>query len=204
MSLSSLENYHSLMQAIRFRFDLIDLLKGGDLTSFSTNETAAFHGRKILEAIAFSSLVTVEHGLSEVPRDAKGQWNAEKIFENLSRKDILSLPSPTAMRYPNASEAHLNTQLVFDGIPERRIDLAELKAMYQRMHRWMHEMNPYTYGGYEAFIRDNGRGLWDDLSRLYLFLEIHFVAIRGAGFICVLRDSQDGLTKVKAMAKISD
>jgi len=202
--MTPLENYQALMQAIRNRFDLVDLLKGGDLTSFSINETAAFHGRKILEAIAFSSLVTVEHGLNEVPRDAKGQWNAEKIFENLSRKNILSLPSPSAIIYPNASEMHLNTQLVFDGIPERRIDLAELKSMYQRMHRWMHEMNPYTYGGYEAFIRDNSRVLWGDLSRLYLFLETHFVAIRGAGFICVLRDSQDGLTKVKAMAKISD
>lgn len=202
--MTPLENYQALMQAIRNRFDLVDLLKGGDLTSFSINETAAFHGRKILEAIAFSSLVTVEHGLNEVPRDAKGQWNAEKIFENLSRKNILSLASPSAIRYPNASEMHLNTQLVFDGIPERRIDLAELKSMYQRMHRWMHEMNPYTYGGYEAFIRDNSRVLWGDLSRLYLFLETHFVAIRGAGFICVLRDSQDGLTKVKAMAKISD
>jgi len=78
--MTPLENYQALMQAIRNRFDLVDLLKGGDLTSFSINETAAFHGRKILEAIAFSSLVTVEHGLNEVPRDAKGQWNAEKIF----------------------------------------------------------------------------------------------------------------------------
>jgi hypothetical protein len=202
--MTPLENYQALMQTIRNRFDLVDLLKVNDLSSFSINETAAFHGRKIIEAIAFSSLVAVDHGLNEVPRDAKGLWNAEKIFENLGRKNILSLPSPTAIRYPNVSEMHLNTQLVLDGIPERRIDLVELKSMYKRMHKWMHEMNPYTYGGYEAFIRDNSRVLWRDLSRLYLFLETHFVAIRGSGFICVLRDSQDGLTKVKAMAKISE
>jgi len=40
----------------------------------------------------------------------------------------------------------------------------------------MHEMNPYTYGGYEAFIRDNSRVLCGDLSRLYLF--VYFETLR--------------------------
>lgn len=204
MKPTPLQNYQDLMQTIRNRFDLLDLLKANDLNSFSVNETAAFHGRKILEGIAFSSLVAVDHGLNKIPSDTKGQWNAEKIFSRLSSKNILALPSPTAIRYPSESEKHLNTGLVFDGIPDRRIDLTELKAIYQRMHKWMHEMNPYTFNGYEIFIKENSSILWADLRRLYLFLEVHFIAIRGSGFICVLRDSKDGATKVKAMAKLSD
>ena len=53
MKPTPLQNYQDLMQTIRNRFDLLDLLKANDLNSFSVNETAAFHGRKILEGIHF-------------------------------------------------------------------------------------------------------------------------------------------------------
>lgn len=46
--------------------------------------------------------------------------------------------------------------------------------------------------------------LWNDLSRLRLFIEKHFIAIRGAGFFCVTHDNHDGQTKVIGLNKVAD
>ena len=67
-----LENYGSLMQTIRERFDVIGQLKASHAADFARAESAAFHGRKIVEGTAFTCLVSIENGLTTIPRDAKG------------------------------------------------------------------------------------------------------------------------------------
>jgi hypothetical protein len=80
--------YLSLMRTIRGRLDLIEQLKEAAGVDFLKAESAAFQGRKIVEAIAFGCLVAVENGLNAVQRDAKGQWNAEDILKNLDKKNL--------------------------------------------------------------------------------------------------------------------
>lgn len=81
------------MATVRQRLDLTKVLRSANLDAFSKAETAAFHGRKVIEGIAFGCLVAVENGLSHVPRDAKGQWNASKIFKSLKSKEIKVFPN---------------------------------------------------------------------------------------------------------------
>src|SRR5688572_3043490 len=55
--------YLDLMSAIRDRLDVIDRLASTTGADFARAEAAAFHGRKIVEGIAFACLVATEKGL---------------------------------------------------------------------------------------------------------------------------------------------
>jgi hypothetical protein len=61
--MNPMENYCSLMWTIRARFDVIDTLRQSSADFFSPAESAAFHCRKIVEAIAFACLVAIDNGL---------------------------------------------------------------------------------------------------------------------------------------------
>jgi hypothetical protein len=196
------DNFLSLMQTVRGRLDVIVQLKASTADNFARAESAAFHGRKVVEATAFACLVAIDNGLSTVPRDTKGKWNAEDILSSLKRKGLEVLPSPSTLREATAAEKKdPGVKAVIEGVPERRLTHADLISIYQRLHRWAHELNPYTHVGHDVFYAKHSSVLWDDLSRLERFLERHFISIRGKGFYCTLRDSQDGKTKVMPLAK---
>lgn len=143
--MKSQEIYLSVMQTIRRRFDVIEALKKTSLDDFSKAESAAFHGRKIVEAISFACLVATENGLESIPRDARGQWNAEKIISSLKSKGIEILPSPSRIRPATVLEEESDrVKVVIEGLPERRLSHDDLIAIYQRLHSWLHEINPYT------------------------------------------------------------
>ncbi len=196
------DNYLSLMQTIRSRFDVIEELKESAADPFSRAEAAAFHGRKIVEAIAFACLLAIENGLKTIPRDAKGQWNAESIFKSLKSKRLEVLPSPSHIRQATTEEqSSSGVNVVIEGIPEKRLTHEELIDIYQRLHAWLHEVNPYTHKEHSSFYSKKAAKLWEDLARLWLFLEKHSISIRGAAYFCVLRDNQDQQTKVVSLDK---
>jgi hypothetical protein len=112
------------------------------------------------------------------------------------------LPSPSTIREATAAEKKdPGVNAVIEGVPERRLTHDDLISIYQRIHRWAHELNPYTHVEHEAYYAKHGTALWDDLNKLERFLERHFISIHGKGFYCTLRDSQDGKTKVMPLAK---
>jgi len=191
------------MWAIRGRFDVIGALRQSNADSFSRAESAAFHGRKIVESIAFACLVALDNGLKSIPRDAKGQWNAEAIFKSLKSKNLTVLPSPSNIRQATLEEkSSSGASMTVEGIVERRLTHDQLIEVYQRLHPWLHEVNPYSYQGYDEFYAQKSAALWKDLERLHLFLERHFISIHGAAFYCVLFDSKDHQTKVVPLTKL--
>ena len=204
MAQTALQIYIALMMTIRSRLDVIESLSKLSGNDFSRAETAAFHGRKVIEGICFACLVATENGLKHVPRDAKGQWNAEKILQSLESKGIPTLPSPSIIREASSSERETDrVKAVIEGIPERRISHYDLIAIYQSLHRWLHEINPYTEPNHNLFFTKHGQSLWDDLVRINRFIEKHFISISGEGYFCVLRDNVDGSTKVMPLSRQS-
>ena len=181
---------------------MIEILRQSSTDPFSRAESAAFHGRKIVEAIAFACLVAIDNGLKNIPRDAKGQWNAETIFKSLKAKNLTVLPSPSNIRQATSEEKSTNgVSVTIEGIPERRLTHENLIEIYQGLHAWLHEVNPYTYQGHLDFYAQKSVVLWQDLEKLHLFVERHFISIHGAGFFCILRDCQDQQTKVVPLNK---
>jgi len=197
--------YLALMKSIRERLDFVETLASASGDSFARAETAAFHGRKVVEGIAFACLVATHHGLKHVPRDAKGKWNAEEILRGLQKKNLQVFPSPSLIRFPLAEEqAFSNVTATIEGIPECRLTHDELIGMYQRLHRWLHEVNPYVTAGRDEFYASHGAKLWDELRALDRFIEQHFISIQGHAFFCVLRDKLDGQTKVASLSRSAD
>ena len=195
------DNYYSLMLTIRERFDAIQALQALP-ASFSQAEAAAFHGRKIVEAIAFGSLVAIENGLKHVPRDAKGQWNAEEILRNLKSKKLTTFPSPSRLRPATRQEQQENNfKVTIEGIPERRLSHDDLIGIYRALHAWLHEVNPCVNKDHASFHSEKSAGLWVNLERLRLFVERHFISIKGEAFYCTLWDGQDNKTKVGSLTK---
>lgn len=205
MSLLPHDNYLQLMQVIRRRLDVIHSLSRIEADDFYKSESAAFHGRKIIEGIAFGCLVATENGLKSIPKDAKGQYNAEKIFKHLKNRDIQVIPSPSLIRPATKQEqTQYDTNVTIEGIPERRLTHDELIKIYIRLHNWLHELNPYTKGVHESFHKRHSEQLWSDLSALESFMVNHVVSISGEAFYCTLRDKQDGFTKVISLSKGSE
>lgn len=170
--------------------------------NFAKAETAAYQGRKVVEGIAFACFVAIENGLSAIPKDAKGKWNAGDIFMSRKKKGLKVLPSPSVFREATTVEKkEQGTTKVIEGVPERRLTHDELVDIYQRLHAWAHELNPYVHDEHERFHAKHSEMLWQDLGRLEQFLERHFIGIRGKGFYCKLRDFQGGLTKVVPLEK---
>lgn len=196
--------YESLMSVVRDRLDAVAVLAASQGAAFARAEAAAFHGRKIVEGIAFGCLVATEQGRKQVPRDAKGQWNAKVILNRLASKNIETFPSPSILRKANDSERRSGgVALVVEGQPDRRVTHQELVAIYQRLHRWLHELNPYVSKDRMAFCEQHEASLWDDLARVERLMERHFIAIAGRGFFCILRDSVDSRTKVVSLEEVS-
>jgi hypothetical protein len=200
--MTPIENYGSLMWTIRSRFEVIDTLRESNAEPFSRAESAAFNGRKVVEAIAFACLVAIDHGALTLPRDAKGQWSAETIFKSLKAKSLAVLPSPSFIRQSTSEEKRSsNVDVTIEVIPDRRLSYDDLIAIYQRLHAWLHEVNPYVHQERSNFYSKKSAALWHDLTDLHKFVERHFISIQGEGFFCVLRDTQDQKTKVIPLSK---
>lgn len=196
------EKYLELMKVIRNRLDSIKSLTS---INFNNSEIIAFHGRKIIEAIAFGCLIGTKNGFKIIPKDALGQYNAEKILKTLSRKGNEIFPSPSIIRYATEKEIEqYNVKISIEGIVERRITKDELIKKYQRMHNWLHELNPYTKEGHQIFYEKNQEQLSEDINDLDLFLESHVMSINGKAFFCTLNDKVDGTTKVISLSKIEE
>ncbi|WP_124525758.1 hypothetical protein [Pseudomonas sp. KBW05] len=201
--MNSVQMYHNLMQRIRARFDVIELLHISEGESFTRAESAAFQGRKIVEGIAYACLIAIEHGAQQIPRDAKKQWNAEKILKNLKSKGFETLPSPSTIRSATEQERADGYAIVVEGIPKNRLTHDQISEIYQRLHAWLHEANPYVYGSSDAFGTDKAAVLWKDLSDLKTFLKQHLISVQGEAMYCTLWDVNDDQTKILPLSKFN-
>jgi hypothetical protein len=136
------DKYHSLKLTIRERFDIIRALKIISW-AFSQAEAAAFHARKLVEAITFGYFVAIVNSLKYIHRDEKGQWSAEEILRSLKLKNLTVFPYPCPVRSATKQEQQENNALItVEGIPEKRLSHDNLTSIYRALHAWLHEVNP--------------------------------------------------------------
>ena len=205
MNQTALDTYWTLMATIRYRFETLAELTTSNVHRFAKAELAAFHGRKIVEAIAFGCLVATENGLRQVPRDAKGKWNAEDIFLSLKSKSISAFPSPSEIRYPRGDAVdESEVRAVIEGIPERRLSHDDMIAIYRRFHVWLHELNPYTQPNRDSFHDAHVQSLTEDIGRLRDVIERHFISINGEGFFATLWNGADREVKVNSLSRTTE
>jgi len=167
------------MKAARDRFDVIESLRNPSINKWLHDETAAFHGRKIVESIAYSALVAIEQHAGEVPRDLRGQWNAETILKSLIKRKVSALPIACNVSASEDPESSFS----INAAPERNLSAQEIIAVYQRLHTWLHEDNPYRVKDVRVV---DSRPLWADLDALRSFLRMHYIQIGDKSIHCNL------------------
>ena len=192
------DQYRGLMSNIRARFEIIDGLGLGGESEYAPLETAAFHLRKSIEAATFGCLIAMENGLRKVPRDAKGQWNADKLLTKVKKGNPPVFPVAIHAEEPQPGSVGIAHHIVTN--KEWNLSIDEVRQIYRRTHKWLHEWNPYLPGGPLKFgkYRDE---LIDDIPKVWRWLLHHLISVDGEVFIAVLKRSPDvGVEIISASA----
>lgn len=186
--------YQALMTNVRARYEIINRLNLNKKSGFAELETAAFHLRKSIEGIAFGCLVALEHGLKEVPREARGQWNADNIFAKLQKQQQLAFPQSFKREDPpEGSDPIVRHHIVIK--PETNLAVDEVRDIYRRSHKWLHEWNPYVERLSKDFEK-NKSDLLIDTPKIWSWIVQHMITINGKVFLGILHDPADGQLRI--------
>jgi hypothetical protein len=192
-----MQQYRGLMRNVRARFEIIDGLKLSATSEYAELETAAFHLRKSIEGVAFGCLIALENGLREVPRDARGQWNADKILIRISKLD--EPPFPKAIHVGDGEDAdhHISRNEQDD------LSIEAVQQIYRRTHRWLHEMNPYVPVTLKKFdeLRSN---LLADIVSIWKWLLHHLVVVNSEVLMVVMKNANGEFGVISATANLPE
>ncbi|UZK70131.1 hypothetical protein OKW76_03500 [Sphingomonas sp. S1-29] len=190
----TLQQYRLLMRNVRARFEIVDKLKLSPTSDYAELETAAFHLRKSIEGVAFGCLVAMENGLKSVPRDAVGQWNADKIFSKVAKRAPVIFPFAISRENPPSEAVDVQHHMVKNESDNLSVD--QVRVIYRRTHRWLHEMNPYIPITVDKFDKHR-MDLLRDIVSVWSWLLHHFILAGGEVFLTVLK-TEDGDIEVSS------
>lgn len=143
------------MQKIKWRLNAIADIRGKKRTTTyeHTNiEFCVLQTRKILELIAFSSLVSDADTYKKRLKNMERMWNAELIFKDLERihPDF----------YPQAILIDPNDKSKWFNRPEPCLSKEQFIKAYNKCGRYLHEASPFLT---EKQIHDDYSALWRDI-----------------------------------------
>jgi hypothetical protein len=134
--------YAQQMREIKRRIEVIDffMLKGGHaLYQPTTIESVCLQFRKVLELIAFSSLIANKDRYSAAYANFASNWNAELLLKDLRRINPKFYPMPIEER--PSERAGIKT----DAIPvtDEYLTEEDLVNIYKKCGGMLHAANPY-------------------------------------------------------------
>ena len=182
--------YADQMREIKRRTEVIDffLLQGGHaLYKPTTTEAVCLQFRKILELIAFGSLIANKAQYSAVHTKFESHWNAELLLKDLSRVNPRFYPEPVEER--PASEPGVKNELapITDGF----LTQEDFVHIYKKCGGMLHAINPYgsktSYHYFEKSFPD-----WrSKLIKLLNNHQIHFVGQESFWLIHMKEEGDD-------------
>lgn len=182
--------YADQMREIKRRTEVIDffLHKGGHaLYKPTTIESLCLQFRKILELIAFSSLIANKPQYSAVHKNFESHWNAELLLKDLRRVNPDFYPKPIEER-PSV-EPSIKNELhpVKDGY----LTEEDFIHIYKKCGGMLHALNPYgSKTGYHYFEKSFPE--WRrKLIRLLNCHQVHLVGQTGFWLFHMKEDRDD-------------
>lgn len=167
--------YAEQMTEIKRRIEVIDffLYKNGHaLYQPSTTESICLQFRKILELIAFSSLIANKQQYSAVHKNFESHWNAELLLKDLSRVNPDFYPKPME------EKSSTTTGVINDLIPitSDYLTQEDFIQIYKKCGGMLHASNPYgSKTGYHYFEKS----FTDWLKKLIRLLNSHEIHLVG-------------------------
>jgi len=142
MEPDGLEKYRLLMENLKLRIALVeDLMMGKfNLPDVPLIESTALQFRKILELMAFGSLVANEKVYRSTYADFAKEWNAKKLLAKLGKLNSNFYPVPVKKVHPQKpGEFMRHEKLTQDYLTKKTFVDA-----YQKCSEIIHTANPYS------------------------------------------------------------
>lgn len=137
-----IQKYCDLMEEIKLRVAVVDFFltgKGHALYQPTTIESVCLQIRKVLELIAFGSLVANKESYSAAYEQFAKHWNARLMLRDLARVNPDFYPKPV-VETPSSDPRAIHE------LKDREIDYmtkAEFERIYEKCGATMHADNPY-------------------------------------------------------------
>jgi hypothetical protein len=179
METPAMGKYASLMDGVKLRIELVDQLTSGkgDVALVPRFEFIALQMRKILELIAFGSLVANEKLYASTHADFAKEWNAKRLLAKLEKLNPLFYPIPVKQTPSDTPGILLKHQRITSGYLTKE---TFIKA-YQQCSELIHTKNPFSSGDHFDFQeRLNTFAQWrTEIVRLLNLHELHLIGDRG-------------------------
>ena len=175
MAEPDIQKYCGVMEEVKLRMAVIDFFlfgQGNAMYMPTTLETVCLQLRKILELVAFSSLIANKAAYSSAYKDFAKHWNAGELLKSLARINPQFYPHPVV-------EAPTDKPAVKHELKDRDSDYLtknEFADVYGRCGVIMHAANPYGSGIDYDFYKANPP-LWR--SRIVNLLNNHQIRLVG-------------------------
>lgn len=175
---SPIHFYADQMQEIKRRTEVINFFmngRGHALYKPTTVESVCLQFRKVLELIAFSSLIANKQQYAAAHENFASHWNAELLLKDLARVNPGFYPKPTEER-PSLTLGGKN-ELV--DITDNYLTQEDFVKIYKKCGGMLHATNPYgSKIGYEYFEKSFPE--WrDKVIRLLNCHKVHLIGQTG-------------------------
>ena len=182
--------YATQMREIKRRTEVIDffLHKGGHaLYQPTTIESICLQFRKILELIAFSSLIANKDRYAAVHKNFESHWNAELLLKDLSRVNADFYPKPIDEKPSQALGVVNELVPITDGF----LTQEDFVHIYKKCGGMMHAANPYGSKTGVHYFEKSFPTWRSKLIRLLNCHQVHLVGETGFWLIHMKENGDD-------------
>jgi len=175
-----IETYCALMEEVKLRLAVVRRFTRGEITLGRDDfdaETICVHLRKILEAIAFGSLVAHRDVYETVHQDIDSRWRAKEILARIGKVHANFYPKPVT---PSRIDGKMHMEKVATGF----LTQSDFETLYDKCSDILHLWNPFRS---RPRTIDFGRSLndWCDLIENLLRHHVVWIGTGGEPHVCV-------------------
>jgi hypothetical protein len=184
-----------VMEGVKLRIELVDQLTGGkgELPLVPRFEFIALQLRKILELIAFGSLVANEKVYASTHADFAKEWNAKRLLAKLQKLNSQFYPIPVKQTPSNTPGILLKHERITSGYLTKETFV----KVYQECSEFIHTKNPFSKADHFNFQeRLDTFAQWrNQIIGLLNLHELHLFSDSGMA-VCSMNDGGTNHVKV--------
>lgn len=171
--MEDVQKYCNLMEEVKRRIQVFDFFlsgKGHALYKATTIESISLQLRKVLELIAFGSLVANKNEYSKIYDNFAKAWNAKRLLQDIARINPHFYPKPI-IELP-AKDKHIKFE--WKNRDNDYLTESEFVEVYTKCGAIMHANNPYGLEVDYAFYEKN-IPIWRE--RIINLLKVHQIKL---------------------------
>ncbi|HEY8190927.1 MAG TPA: hypothetical protein VIG74_00780 [Alphaproteobacteria bacterium] len=188
------------MEEVKFRLGQAQAVLKGKITfdrSDVKEEFLFIQLRKILELIAFSSLIANKAKYAEVYEDFHKHWNAKRILKKVEEVNPDFYPNPSQLEKNGENSYHvIRTSSTQDG-DNTPLTKNEFIGLYNLCGEILHIPNPFKQNSSNANYAYSS-DTW--IKKICLLLDTHVIGLVDNGGFWIVRMSEDGRAKAYVLS----